>query len=86
MLVIVAWLAVFGFLRLRETLDALHAVAFLNVAGSIMLTLVCVTVDGLSTRTIKCALVALLFVFGGAVVSLMIGRAYLHRVAEEERP
>ncbi|MBB2203273.1 monovalent cation/H(+) antiporter subunit G [Gluconacetobacter tumulisoli] len=86
LLVIVAWVAVLGFLRLPETLDALHAAALLNVAGSASLIMVCVIADGLSARTIKLVLIALLLVFGGAVVSQMIGRAHLHRAAEEERP
>ena len=62
----VAWLGVAGFVRLREPLDRLHCVTFVNAGGGVALLAASAAADGLSSRTGTVVLVLAINLLGGA--------------------
>lgn len=75
------WLGCAGFLRLRDPLDRLHCVAFINVTVSLTIVAAGFVTDGLSSRSIKILLIAVLMLIGGAAGTHVTGRAVLQRRA-----
>ena len=73
------WLGVLGFVRLTAPFDRLHAVAFVNVAGSALLVAAAFCADGASGRAGKVALAAALTAGGGAALSHALGRMLAFR-------
>ncbi|MDP4024185.1 monovalent cation/H(+) antiporter subunit G [Methylobacterium sp. NEAU 140] len=78
-----AWLASLALLRLPRALDRLHAAAFLNVAVAAPVAVAAFVADGISVRSLKILLIALLLVAWGAVLSHAAGRAVLMREGRE---
>jgi multisubunit Na+/H+ antiporter MnhG subunit len=78
-LVLCTWLACIGFVRLHTPLDRLHCVAFVNVTSGFFLVLVAFAADGLSPRSLKILIMAVLGVLSGAAGAHVIGRAVLQR-------
>ena len=77
-----AWLGTLGFLRLRQPLDRLHCVSFVNVVGGTALLLAAVLQDGLSDRVLKVALLWFVALVSGAVLAHATGRALQARERE----
>jgi multicomponent Na+:H+ antiporter subunit G len=73
--VLAAWLAAFVFARLRTSLERLHAVSVANIAVGVPITLAAILTDGVSARSLKCALLVFAIIFIGALLSQAIGRA-----------
>lgn len=73
--VLLAWLGVAGFVRLREPLDRLHCVTFVNGGCGVALLLASLCADGLSDRTGTVLLVLAVNLLGGAAGSYAVGRA-----------
>ncbi len=73
------WLGCIGFLRLRDTLDRLHCVAFVNVCVSVAVAVAALVGDGVSPRSLKVVLIALLTLLAGAAGTHVTGRALLQR-------
>lgn len=73
--VAIAWLGVAGFVRLREPLDRLHCVTFINAGSGLALLIASLTADGLSSRTGNILLVLAINLLAGAAGSYAIGRA-----------
>ncbi len=69
------WLGGFGALRLRTSLDRLHAVAFCNAAGGLLVAVAGFLADGVSTRSVKLACLVVLVLVSGAAISHAAGRA-----------
>ncbi len=74
-----AWLGCLGVVRLRSALDRLHGAGFLSVTLGPLLFLAAVLQDGLSVRTVKILLIAVLGAIFGAGVSHAMARAISHR-------
>ena len=79
------WLGVLGAARLRDPLDRLHAVAFVNIAGGTAVTAAAFVTDGISGRSLKIALLVLLSWAIGAALSHATGRALFRRGRREEK-
>ena len=77
--VLSVWIGCIGFLRLRDGLDRLHAVAFINVTANVTLALSAILSDGISTRSLKIVMIAGLMLLGGAAGAHVTGRALLQR-------
>jgi multicomponent Na+:H+ antiporter subunit G len=77
--VLVAWLAAAGFLRLRGALDRLHCVSFLAATGGIAVAAAAFVADGLSARALKTLLLAVLLLATGAALTHASGRALVLR-------
>ena len=80
-----AWLGCAGFARLRDPLDRLHCVAFVNVVSGGALTLAAFVSDGASVRAGKLLLVVGVSLLAGAATSHAIGRALTLRAAAPDR-
>ena len=78
-----AWLGVAGFVRLREPLDRLHCVTFVNAGSGVAMLAASVAADGLSSRTGTVVLVLAVNLLGGAAGSYAIGRALRMRGSVE---
>ncbi|MGT2487648.1 monovalent cation/H(+) antiporter subunit G [Methylobacterium oryzae CBMB20] len=74
-----AWLAALALWRLPRALDRMHAVAFLNVAASISVTVAAFLADGISGRSLKILVMMVVFLGWAAVLSHVSGRAVLMR-------
>ncbi len=77
--VLCIWLGGAGFLRLRAPLDRLHCVAFVNVTAGLTTAAAAFVADGLSARSLKILLIAVLVLLGGAAGAHVTGRALLQR-------
>ncbi|WP_267422204.1 monovalent cation/H(+) antiporter subunit G [Methylobacterium sp. GC_Met_2] len=77
--VAVTWLAAFALWRLPRALDRLHALAFLNVAASGLVTVAAFLADGISGRSLKILVMMGVFLVWAAVLSHVSGRAVLMR-------
>ena len=77
--VAVTWLAAIAVWRLPRALDRLHALAFLNVAASGLVTVAAFLADGISGRSLKILLMMVVFLAWVAVLSHVSGRAVLMR-------
>jgi multicomponent Na+:H+ antiporter subunit G len=74
-----AWLAALALWRLPRALDRLHALAFLNVAASVLVTVAAFLADGISGRSLKILVMMVVFLAWAAVLSHVSGRAVLMR-------
>lgn len=74
-----AWLAALALWRLPRALDRMHALAFLNVTASILVTVATFLADGLSGRSLKILVMMVVFLAWAAVLSHVSGRAVLMR-------
>ena len=70
-----AWLGGFGALRLRSSLDRLHAVSFVNAAAGVPIAVAAFLADGVSARSVKFAFLVALLLISGAAISHAAGRA-----------
>lgn len=77
--VLAAWVGAAGFLRLRDPLDRLHCVAFVNATAWVALAVAAFVADGLSDRALTILLVAVIGLVAGAAMSHATGRALLLR-------
>ncbi len=77
--VAVTWLAALALWRLPRALDRMHALAFLNVAASGLVTAAAFLADGISGRSLKILLMMAVFLGWAAVLSHVTGRAVLMR-------
>lgn len=77
--VAVTWLAALALWRLPKALDRLHALAFLNVAASGLVTAAAFLSDGISGRSLKILVMMVVFLGWAAVLSHVSGRAVLMR-------
>jgi multicomponent Na+:H+ antiporter subunit G len=77
--VLCVWLGCAGFVRLREPMDRLHCVAFVNVTASVTITVAAFVADGLSSRSLKILMIAMLVLLGSAAGAHVTGRALLQR-------
>ncbi|MCJ2062083.1 monovalent cation/H(+) antiporter subunit G [Methylobacterium sp. J-088] len=77
--VAVTWLAAFALWRLPRALDRLHALAFLNVAASGLVSVAAFLADGISGRSLKILVMMGVFLGWAAVLSHVSGRAVLMR-------
>lgn len=78
-MVLSAWLGCAGFARLREPLDRIHCVAFVNATAGAALVIAGFVADGPSDRAFKILLVVGASLLGGAAMSHATGRALLER-------
>jgi len=85
MAVLGAWLGCAGFARLRDPLDRLHCVAFVNVVSGGALTMAAFASDGVSVRAGKLLLVVGVSLLASAGTSHAIGRALTIRAAASDR-
>jgi multicomponent Na+:H+ antiporter subunit G len=79
LMVAVTWLAALALWRLPRALDRLHALAFLNVAASGLVTVAAFLADGISGRSLKIVVMMVVFLGWAAVLSHVSGRAVLMR-------
>ena len=77
--VLIIWLGVAGFGRLRTALDRLHCVTFINAAGGGALFLAALAHDGFSVRVLKFALLLFAALVGGALMAHATGRTLFMR-------
>lgn len=82
--VLLAWLGTAAFLRLRTPFERLHVVTFLNVTAIGTVMIAAFVADGISSRSLKCAVIWLATLASGALVSHVTGRA-LHLREGEHR-
>lgn len=80
--VVLAWIAMAGFLRLRTPFERLHAVAFANFAVIGIIVIAAFVTDGISSRSLKCALIWVVAVTAGALLTHATGRALYLREGE----
>ena len=74
-----AWLGCFGFIRLRDNLDRLHCIAFINATAGVAILLAAILAEGVSDRVLKILLILALNLLTGAASAHLIGRAILKR-------
>lgn len=79
LVVVCAWLALIGALRMRGALDRLHAATLVSVACVGGVFLAAAVQEGLSDRTLKVLFLFLLTLVGGGGVTHAIGRALAGR-------
>lgn len=77
LVVAVTCLAALALWRLPRALDRLHALAFLNVAASFLVTGAAFLADGISGRSLKILVMMVVFLAWAAVLSHVSGRAVL---------
>lgn len=82
--VLAAWIGTLGFLRLRTPLDRLHAVTLINVTTGGAILVAAFLSEGATSRTLKCALIYVVMLASGALISHVTGRA-LHLREGERR-
>jgi multicomponent Na+:H+ antiporter subunit G len=80
--VLAAWLATAAFIRLRTPLERIHAVTFLNVVAGLLIVAAAILTDGLTSRSLKCALLLVAVLAIGALLSQVTGRALHVRQGE----
>ena len=76
-----AWLATLAFFRLATPFERLHAVSLINVTSGLIV-LAAFLADGLSSRSLKCALIWMATLSIGAITSHVTGRALFFREGE----
>ncbi|MCJ2022247.1 monovalent cation/H(+) antiporter subunit G [Methylobacterium sp. E-065] len=79
LVVAVTWIAALALWRLPRALDRMHAIAFLNVAASVLVTVAAFLSDGISGRSLKILVMMVVFLGWAAVLSHVSGRALLMR-------
>jgi multicomponent Na+:H+ antiporter subunit G len=80
--VLAAWFATAAFIRLRTPLERIHAVTFLNVVAGLLIVAAAILTDGLTSRSLKCALLLVAVLAIGALLSQVTGRALHVRQGE----
>lgn len=83
-LVLSTWLGVLAFLRLRNTLDRLHCVTFVNVVCGLCVVVAAFVADGLADRPLKILVLAVVTLINGAGLSHAVGRALWLRWMPEQ--
>ena len=78
-MVLAVWLGCAGFARLREPLDRMHCVAFVNTMAGTALILAAFLSDGASVRALKILLMVAASLLIDAATSHAVGRAILLR-------
>ena len=78
-----AWFTVIAYFRLRTPFERLHAVTFINIAGTAPIVLAAFLSEGVGPRSLKCAFILVLLLPASALLAHVTGRA-LH-VREGER-
>jgi multicomponent Na+:H+ antiporter subunit G len=73
--VFASWLGALGFARLKDPLDRLHAVTFVNAATGLPILLAGLIADGASDRVAKLALLVAACLWSGAALAHATGRA-----------
>ncbi|MCJ2137113.1 monovalent cation/H(+) antiporter subunit G [Methylobacterium sp. J-026] len=73
------WLSALALWRLPRALDRFHALAFLNVTASGLVTVAAFLADGISGRSLKILLMMVVYLSWAAVLSHVSGRAVLMR-------
>ncbi|SDM43201.1 multicomponent Na+:H+ antiporter subunit G [Methylobacterium phyllostachyos] len=74
-----SWLAALALWRLPRALDRLHALSFLNVTGSVCVTVAAFLSDGISGRSLKILVMMSVYLAWAALLSHVSGRAVLMR-------
>ncbi len=82
--VLLVWLGSLAFFRLRTPFERLHVVTFLNVTAIGAVMVMAFLAEGISSRSLKCALIWVATLASGALVSHVTGRA-LHLREGEHR-
>ena len=77
--VITCWIGVLGMLRMREPMQSLHYLAIPATFGVIALTAAVLSETGLSSTTVKTALIAIVLLGINSVVSHATARAFRTR-------
>jgi multicomponent Na+:H+ antiporter subunit G len=78
-MVCAAWLGALGFARLRDPLDRLHCVTFVNAVCGCLLLLAAILTAGPSDRFLKILLMVGANLVSGAAISHITARAVLQR-------
>jgi multicomponent Na+:H+ antiporter subunit G len=78
-----AWFTVIAYFRLHTPFERLHAVTFINIAGTAPIVLAAFLSDGVGSRSLKCAFILVFLLPASALLAHVSGRA-LH-VREGER-
>jgi multicomponent Na+:H+ antiporter subunit G len=73
--VAMAWLGAISFIRLHTPFERLHAVTFVNVTALGFVVEAAFVHDGISSRSLKCALIYLVVLAAGALLTHVTGRA-----------
>ena len=84
LVVLVLWLAVWGFARLPNAYDRLHCASFAAVAAGPPLAALAFVADGASDRAFKILLLAVLMFVSGAATTHAAARAIAARDAGRE--
>ena len=79
-----AWLAVMAYVGLLSSLERIHVVTVVNVACGGPLLIAAFTTDGVTSRSLKCALIFVALLIGGALLSHVTGRALHLRSGERQ--
>lgn len=79
LLVFAAWLGAISFARLRDPLDRIHCVTFVNAVCGLLLLMAAALTDGPSDRLLKILLMVGANLVTGAAISHVTGRAILQR-------
>lgn len=85
-LVLVLWLAVWGFARMRGAYDRVHCTSLAALGGGVPLVLVAFVSDGASDRAFKILVLAALLLVSGATLAHATGRAIASRDAGKPDP
>lgn len=80
-MVFAAWLGAVGFARLRDPVDRIHCVTFVNAVCGLLLLMAAALTDGPSDRLLKILLMVGVNLVAGAAISHVTGRAILQRRA-----
>jgi multicomponent Na+:H+ antiporter subunit G len=70
-----AWLGALAFVRLKTPLERLHVVTFVNVVTGGAVMVAAFLTEGVTGRTLKCALIWVVTLLVGALLSQVSGRA-----------
>lgn len=80
--VLMAWLSVLAFLRLRTPFERLHVVTFVNVASLGPVVLAALLTDGITSRSLKCVFIWIATLTAGALLAHATARALHFREGE----
>ncbi len=82
--VLAVWLGAAGFARLRDPLDRMHCIAFVNATAGSALLVAGFLSDGATLRAFKIAFLVGVSLLAGAASSHAVGRALRQRAAAAE--
>lgn len=80
--VLLVWIGTAAFLRLRSPFQKIHAVTLVNLAAGAPMIVAAFLADGVTSRSLKCAVLWLCTLAIGALVSHATGRALHLREGE----